>query len=167
MSRGFVRETDQEEIPIIPPRAPLPAGATNYVTANGWQQLQKELAELEAEKQSLSADETDQRAALTVVQVKLAQLNERIASAQVLTPEHLNQDEVRFGARVTLKPERSSKRQVFQIVGVDEADLKQQKISFGAPIARMLMGKRVGETAQLGTGREARRWIVEKISYDQ
>ena len=166
MSRGFVRETDQEEIPIIPPRAPLPAGATNYVTANGLQQLQEEMAELETEKQSLSADQTDQRAALTVVRVKIAQLNERIASAQVLTSEHLNREEVRFGATVTLKPERSTKRQVFQIVGVDEADIKQQKISFGAPIARMLMGKRVGETAQLGTGREARRWTIEEIIYD-
>jgi transcription elongation factor GreB len=43
MSRGFVKEDDQEEAPIIPPRAALPNGVTNYVTPNGLQELKTEL----------------------------------------------------------------------------------------------------------------------------
>lgn len=45
MSRGFVKEGDQEETPIIPPRAALPAGATNYVTPTGMELLQAERKE--------------------------------------------------------------------------------------------------------------------------
>lgn len=47
MSRGFVKEEDQEEAPIIPPRAALPNGVTNYVTPKGYQDLLDELKALE------------------------------------------------------------------------------------------------------------------------
>ena len=46
MSRGFVKEEDQEEAPFIPPRAALPPGVTNYVTPQGYQELIKEREDL-------------------------------------------------------------------------------------------------------------------------
>jgi len=49
MSRGFVKESDQEEPIVVPSRAVLPEGTMNYVTQNGYQQLQRELQELEEE----------------------------------------------------------------------------------------------------------------------
>ena len=53
MSRGFVKEDDQEEAPFIPPRAPLPQGAINYVTPRGLHQLQQEKLRLESDRKSV------------------------------------------------------------------------------------------------------------------
>ncbi len=165
MSRAFVKEEDQEEAPFIPPRAALPPGATNYVTATGQQQLLDEKKALEAEKAGLALeDEAEQRKALAVINGKLQLLAERISSAQVLSqPE--SPDEVRFGARVTLNVVGKNVKQQFQIVGVDEADVKQQKIAFVSPIARAVTGKKVGEVAQLKLGSEVRELKVLKIAY--
>ena len=56
MSRGFVKEEDQEEIPMVPPRADLPVGAVNYVTKNGFNKLLEERQKLQNEKESLPND---------------------------------------------------------------------------------------------------------------
>lgn len=166
MSRGFVKESDQEELPIIPPRSPLPAGETNYVTPAGLRQLEDERAGLEQEKQNLPGDNEDERRrAATVIDGKLNLLNQRIASARVLDPAEQPQDEVRFGAQVKLRQQPGNRVQEFQIVGVDEANVKQKKISFTAPIARAVTGLRVGETADFHLGSELRKLTVLDIRY--
>lgn len=165
MSRAFVKEEDQEEAPFIPPRAALPPGATNYVTAVGQQQLLDEKKALEAEKAGLALeDETEQRKAMAVVNGKLQLLAERISSAQVLSQPG-SPDEVRFGARVTLNVLGKNIQQQFQIVGVDEANVNQQKIAFVSPIAQAVTGKKVGEVAQLRLGHEVRDLEVLEIAY--
>ncbi|MDT0641777.1 GreA/GreB family elongation factor [Zunongwangia sp. F363] len=167
MSRGFVKEEDQEEAPIIPPRAALPAGATNYVTPAGMQQLQEEKKELEQERASLNMkDETEKRRAQAVIDGKLKLLNERINSARVLQPKEQAQDEVRFGAEVEYLDLDKNQEQKFQIVGVDEANVKNRKIAFVAPIARALTGKKAGETAEFKLGPEVRKLKVQKINYN-
>ena len=121
MSRGFVKEGDQEETPIIPPRAALPAGAINYVTPMGMELLQTEREELEDERTTLSTThEQQRRIELAVINGKLDLLYERIASARILDPSTQPKEEVRFGARVTYKINTSPTPQTFQIVGVDE-----------------------------------------------
>lgn len=166
MSRGFVKESDQEELPLIPPRPPLPAGATNYVTPAGMAALEAERAALEAEKQDLPGDNEDERRrAGTVIDGKLNLLNQRIASARVLDPAGQPQDEVRFGAHVKLRQQPGNRVQEFQIVGVDEADVKAKKISFTAPIAQAVTGVRVGETADFRLGNELRKLEVLDIRY--
>lgn len=166
MSRGFVKESDQEELPIIPPRSPLPDGETNYVTPAGLTALETERDGLEAEKNSLPTDNEDERRrSVTVIEGKLALLQERIVSARVLDPTQQPQDEVRFGATVTLKQLETGKEQRFQIVGVDEANVKQQKISFTAPIARAVTGLYAGEVADFRLGSEVRKLKVLAIEY--
>lgn len=165
MSRAFVKEEDQEEAPFIPPRAALPLGATNYVTAVGQQQLLDEKKALEAEKAGLALeDETEQRKAMAVINGKLQLLAERISSAQVLSHPG-SPDEVRFGARVMLNVLGKNIKQQFQIVGVDEANVNQQKIAFVSPIAQAVTGKKVGEVAQLRLGHELRELEVLDIAY--
>ena len=128
MSRGFVKEGDQEETPIIPPRAALPPGATNYVTPQGMELLQAERSQLEDERATLpTTDEQQRRVELGVINGKLDLLNERIASARILDPSTQPKDEVRFGATVTYKISSAPKPQTFQIVGVDEADIAKRK----------------------------------------
>lgn len=164
MSRGFVKEDDQEEAPIIPPRAALPAGTTNYVTPNGIKELKQEEEELVNERSQLEIkNETELRRAQAVIDGKLKLLRERISTARLLDPKEQPKDEVRFGALVSLK--QNDNKQKFQIVGVDEADVKQQKIAFVAPIAKAVTGKKVGETANFELGDETRKLEILEISY--
>lgn len=152
MSRGFVREEDQEEAPFIPPRAVLPPGVTNYVTQQGYQQLIKERQDLEAGRRGLDiSSDKEKRHATAVIDGKLNLLNERISSARILKPEDQPKGEVRFGATVKFRflSVNQNSEQEFTIVGVDEADIKQRKIAFLAPLARALTGKKVGEKAEV------------------
>lgn len=166
MSRGFVKESDQEELPIIPPRAPLPDGVTNYVTPTGYAQLEAEREALEGEKAALPGDhEEEHRRALTVLDGKLALLLRRLQSARIIDPADQPDNEVRFGARVVIQPSGSNRKQEFQIVGVDEANVKDRKIAFTAPIARAITGRWAGETAELRLGGELRQIKVISIQY--
>ena len=166
MSRGFVKEEDQEEPVIIPPRAAIPDGVTNYVTPNGLQELHLELKGLENERSSINIkDDTEKRRAQGLIDGKTKLLVERIQSSRILKPEEQAQDEIRFGAHIKLKNLDTSQIQKFQIVGVDEANIKKQKIAFVAPIARAVTGKQVGETVDFKLGIETRKLKVLEIKY--
>src|SRR5690554_4697628 len=166
MSRGFVREGDQEEPPIIPPRAALPDGVINYVTPIGLKQLKNELEALENEIAQLSTtNETERRRELTVLNGKLDLLQERIAAARVLDPNQQPKDEIRFGATVTYRKIANKLVNTFQIVGVDEADLKLKKIAFVAPIVVAITGHKVGDIVDFKLGTEIRKLEILEINY--
>ncbi len=150
MSRGFVKEDDQEEIPMVPPRAYLPEGVTNYVTQVGMNELLAEKQMLIDEKENLdSANENEKRIALNHINAKLQLLNNRIVEAKIVNLNEQPQNEIRFGAIITLKIEATKKIQTFQIVGVDEADISKGKISFLSPLAQVLINKKIGDKAIL------------------
>lgn len=150
MSRGFVKEGDQEEVPIVPPRAFLPEGETNYVTQVGMTELLAEKEKLVLEKENLNIeDEDDKRVAANFINAKLFLLDNRIDTAIIVNLEEQPQNEVRFGASVTLKIGENNRIKTFQIVGVDEADVSKGKISFISPLAKVLTNKIVGDKAIL------------------
>ena len=150
MSRGFVKEDDQEEVPIVPQRAYLPEGVTNFVTPSGMNQLLAEKQMLVNEKNNLNnANENEKRIALNYINAKLQLLNNRIVEARIVNLNEQSQNEIRFGAMITLKIEGSKNIQTFQIVGVDEADISKGKISFISPIARSLINKKIGDKVLL------------------
>ncbi|MEM9929451.1 MAG: GreA/GreB family elongation factor [Bacteroidota bacterium] len=166
MSRGFVKESDQEELPLIPLRAPLPAGAINYVTPAGFATLEQEQRDLEAEKAAIStAHEAEYRRAATVIDGKLALLNQRIHSARVLRLEDQPQEEVRFGATVRLRMGAGGPEKTFQIVGVDEANIKAGKLAFTAPLAKVITGLWVNETVAFRMAGQLKDLTVLAISY--
>ena len=166
MSRGFVKEGDQEEAPIIPPRAALPAGVINYVTPQGMDMLLSERESLEKERDAIDTDDEDEhRRETAVVNEKLNLLQERINSARVLDPSEQPEDEVRFGAEVSYQIGTDKKVHTIQIVGVDEADVQAKKIAFVAPISRALTGKKIGEVADFKLGNEIRKLKVVDIQY--
>ena len=151
MSRGFVKEDDQEEIPMLPQRAYLPEGVTNFVTPSGMEQLLSEKKSMISEKEDLShagENENERRIELNYINAKLQLLNDRIASARVVDPGEQPKDEVRFGAKVTVKSEGGN-IQTFHIVGVDEADISKGKISFISPMSRILVNKKIGNKVLL------------------
>lgn len=170
MSKAFTKDDTWEE-PVVPPRAPLPDGAPNYVTARGLALLRAELAELEAERQRIDGDRSDEgerRGRLAIVGRRLSDLGARIASAEIVDPATQPRDIVRFGARVTLKTvsgHNAGEQRELEIVGVDESDPADGRIAFTAPIARAILGREVGGTASLRTARGEELLEVVSIEY--
>ena len=166
MSRGFVKEDDQEEIPIVPPRADLPEGVTNYVTQVGMNELLTEKETLVNEKNNLdSSNEDEKRIALNYINAKLQLLNDRIVTAKIENLNNQAPDEIRFGAVIKLKIEANKSIQTFQIVGVDEADISKGKISFTSPLAKELINKKNGDKAILKRGQEHLVFEILEIAY--
>ena len=166
MSRGFVKEDDQEEVPLVPPRADLPAGTENFVTQNGLDSLLEEKENLLREQENLdSSQEKEYRISFNHINAKLQLLNERINSAKIIDPTKLPQDEIHIGAKFTFKNIGNNATQTFQIVGVDEANIAQKKISFITPLAKALMHKKVGELAILNLGERNSIFEILKIEY--
>lgn len=166
MSRGHVKEDDQEEIPMVPPRAFLPEGVTNYVTPDGMKELLSEKQILTDERDQLdSKNEKEKRIQSNFINAKLQMLIERIAIAKLVELDQQPQEDIRFGATVTLKESKQKKLQKYQIVGVDEADIAKGKISFISPLARILLNKKIGETAILKLERKDRIFEILEINY--
>jgi transcription elongation factor GreB len=170
VSKAFTKDEAWEE-PIIPPRAPVPAGVPNYVTLRGLELLRGELAALEADRRRPEAERSDgdeYRRRLTIVTARMADLTARIASAVVVDPREQPRDAVRFGALVTLRTisgGRVGEERRLEIVGVDEADASRGRIAFTAPIARAILGRGVGDTAALDTPRGKELLQVVSIDY--
>ena len=166
MSRGFVKESDQEEIPIVPPRAYLPEGTINYVTREGLDELLAEREELINEKENLNkADENEKRIVQNHINAKLYLLNHRIDTAIIVNLDEQPQDEIRFGARVTLKMEETGRIKTFQIVGVDEADVSKGKITFISPLANALTNKKEGDKVVLKRDKKDIVYEIISIAY--
>ena len=166
MSRGFVKEDDQEEVPMVPPRAHLPEGVPNYVTQAGMDELLAEQQALMNEKESLDhSSENERRIAVNHITAKLKLLNNRITEARIIDLKEQPQDEIRFGATVTLKTEGTEDIQNFQIVGVDETDFSSGKISFLSPLARVMTNKKVGDKVVLKRPKGDQVFEIKNISY--
>lgn len=166
MSRGFVKEDDQEEVPFVAPRAFLPAGVTNYVTEEGMQALLEEREALNSGKQQFeSHNETDRRIAVNHINAKLVLLEERIRSARVIKPGEQPQDEVRFGATVTLRTQSTGELQTLRITGVDEADMSKGKLSFLSPLAKALINHKKGDVIRFKRAKDEVMLEVISINY--
>lgn len=145
MSRAFVRETDFDAAGAELPERPT-SPHPNYVTANGLRQLHERCEALRARESSLSAVD-DPLAQQELAQVKrdLRYYLERMERAIVVDSSQQPEDEVHFGARVEAKGEDGG-RHAFTIVGEDEADVASGSVSWVSPLARAMLGARVGDT---------------------
>jgi transcription elongation factor GreB len=165
MSKAFTSEETVDDPIIVRARAPLPAGETNYVTERGLSLLRAELGELETERGRVeSAVEETQRVRLPPLTARIGELASRIGSAVLVDIRTQPSDEVRFGAIVTVRDGVSHLRR-YQIVGVDEANAKEGRVAFVSPLARALLGRRVGEVALVQTPRGDEELEVVAISY--
>lgn len=166
MSRGFVREGDQEDVPLVPQRAYLPAGIPNFVTREGMEQLLKEKEQLINERDNLGImNENEKRIAQNLINAKLQLLNERISEARLVEVTGKKADEITFGATVTLKNPESGNIQAFKITGVDEADVGKGKISFISPLAKMLLNKKTGQTVTVKRNQEEIVYEIIEVTY--
>ena len=96
---------------------------------------------------------------------RMRYLESRIGMAQVIDPETVKENKVTFGATVTMHDVENDQKVVYSIVGEDESDATQGKISLGAPIARAMLGKRVGEDVVVKLPKGDREYEVIRIEY--
>jgi transcription elongation factor GreA len=80
------------------------------------------------------------------VEGRIQELEEIVSAVEVIDPATLSGDTIKFGAHVRLVDEETDKETTYQIVGVHEADIKALRLSVSSPLAKSLIGKKVGET---------------------
>ena len=95
----------------------------------------------------------------------IAELEDKLARADVIDVSKLSGDTIKFGATVTLVDEDTDKKHVWQIVGEPEANAKEGKISVTSPIARALINKKKGENVEVNTPGGAKAYEIAKIEW--
>lgn len=144
MSRAFMKEADESaKAETLPdrPHSPHP----NYVTRSGLRQLELRVAELSKRRRQLSGQETlGGRQELSIVERDLRYYEERVKRAILVTAENQPHDRVHFGASVRVREDSGDESQ-FTIVGEDEADAAQGRISWVSPLATALLNRSVGD----------------------
>ena len=165
MSRAFVKENDEESAAGELPERPL-ADYPNYVTPRGLLQLRERLAALHAERDRLAAaDNAQLKQRLLEVKRDLRYFSAQIDRAVAVDPAVQPRDTVRFGATVTLLDDDGQQHR-FQIVGDDEAEPTRRLISWATPLARGLIGARIGDRVKWPRPGEATELEVTAIDYD-
>jgi transcription elongation factor GreA len=135
------------------------------MTGPGLQRLTDELRQLKAEERpsiirqiaearshgdlSENAEYHAARERQSFIEGRIAELEEIVGSVEVIDPSSLSGDHVKFGAHVRLVDEETEKESAYQIVGVYEADIKDGKLSISSPLAKALIGKKVGDTVSV------------------
>ena len=144
MSRAFVKEPDGETAGDDQPELPL-SPHPNFVTQAGFTALEARRQALEAERRALEAEhDLSSVSHLGQVARELRYVVARLGSAIVVPAADQPADEVAFGARVTLEDE-DGQRSDYAIVGEDEADPTAGKVSWVSPLARAMIGSRLGD----------------------
>jgi transcription elongation GreA/GreB family factor len=138
MSRAFVKETAND----APPPERMIADGPNPVTPEGFARIEAEVARLE------SALKTETNVLLReTLERDLRYWAVKKARAEIVRPQDGETDTVAFGASVTIT--RGGRRQTFRIVGEDEADPAQGRLSWRSPIAQVLLGARTGDVVEM------------------
>ncbi|MDP2143827.1 MAG: transcription elongation factor GreB [Gallionella sp.] len=167
MSKAFTKETDGDDDDELEPSSPLPAGVKNYLTPGGYQKLREELDQLwKVERPALvktitwaasNGDRSENgdyiygKKRLREIDRRVRFLRKRLDMAEVVDPSTRGEcDQVFFGATVTVCDDNGCEN-VYSIVGVDEADVGNGRISWVSPLARALIKLREGEVASLRT----------------
>lgn len=97
---------------------------------------------------------------------RIAELEDKIARAQVIDPSTLSHDKVVFGATVKLLDVDTNEEVVYQIVGADESDVKAGKISIQSPIAKSLIGKSKDDLVKIVTPKGTRELEILEIKFE-
>ena len=149
MSRAFVKESDDDLVAGELPERPLPAHA-NYVTPQGLEHLQTRVRELQEQHDQLASrarDDSQAKQKLREVERDQRYFNAQLEHAIVVDPAGQPRDSVHFGALVMIVDEQGKEHR-FAIVGDDEADVAAGKISWDSPLAKAMIGSKVGDVVK-------------------
>jgi transcription elongation factor GreA len=96
---------------------------------------------------------------------RIAEIEDRMSRAEVIDVSKLSGNSVMFGATVTLVDEDTEQEKRYQIVGENEADVKSGKVSITSPIARALIGKKIGDTVEVNTPGGGKSYEVVNVAF--
>jgi|SRR6056297_23727 len=144
---------------------PKTMGKTTYVTEEGLNKMKEELKQMQSvERPAISRQIAEARdkgdlsenaeydaakEAQGMLEMKIAKLQETINNARIIDPSKLNTDAVQILNKVKIKNTKNNATMQYQIVAESEADLKKGKISVDTPIAKGLLGKKVGDVVEI------------------
>ena len=100
-----------------------------------------------------------------MIEAKIREYEAKLALAEVIDPTKLSGDRVQFGATVTIKDSDTGETSIYTIVGEHEADIKKRRISLVAPVARGLLGKRVGDDVTITTPKGKREFTIASVEW--
>ncbi|MDO9383155.1 MAG: transcription elongation factor GreA [Hyphomicrobiaceae bacterium] len=151
------------------------------VTIEGYKKLEEELHRLKAEERpriiqaisearahgdlSENAEYHAAKEAQGMNEARVAELEDKVSRADIIDTSKLSGTTVKFGATVTLVDEDTEEKVKYKIVGDTEASVKDGKISISSPIARALIGKSKGDSAEVVTPKGARSYEVLKVEW--
>jgi transcription elongation factor GreA len=98
-----------------------------------------------------------------MIEARISDIQGMLAGAEVIDPSQIKSEKVVFGATVELMDLDNDEEVTYQIVGVDEADVKEGRISIMSPIARSLIGKSAGDTVQVRSPKGDREFEIKKF----
>jgi transcription elongation GreA/GreB family factor len=165
MSRAFVKENDLEHAGIDIPERPL-SDEPNYVTPRGLKLLNQTIDNLEEEREALITKKDDPmvRQKIAVIERDMRYFAARIESAILTNPKEEDPTHVLFGAKVTVEDEEG-KLLTFEIVGEDEANIQEGRVSYLSPLAEALLGGAVGDEVVWEKPVGKSYLTIQKISY--
>ena len=151
------------------------------MTAEGFERLEEELKQLksierpaiiraiaEAREHGDISENAEYHAARerqSFIEGRVLELEDKIARAEVIDVSKLSGKAIKFGATVTLIDEDTEEKNVYQIVGEDEADIKSKRLAITAPLARALVGKKVGDTVEVSTPGGSKSYEVVRLAF--
>ena len=151
------------------------------MTASGLQRLEEELRHLKSVERpaiiraiaearshgdlSENAEYHAARERQSFIEGRVLELEEIVSAAEVIDPAMLSGDQIKFGAHIKLVDEETEKEASYQIVGVHEADIKAQRLSISSPLAKALIGKKVGDTISVPAPGGDRTYEVLEVRY--
>jgi transcription elongation factor GreA len=101
-----------------------------------------------------------------LVEARIKELEAKVSRADVIDPKQVGEsDRIQFGARVTVVDEDTEKESTYRIVGADEGDIQNGRLSFSSPLARALMGKSAGQSVEISTPSGVRSYEITKVQY--
>ena len=98
-------------------------------------------------------------------EARVAELEDKLSRAEIIDISKLSGDTVMFGAQVTLIDEETDGKTSYQIVGEFEADVKKGKISVSSPIARAIIGKKMGDSVEVNTPGGGKSYEIAKVTW--
>ncbi|MGB9715224.1 MAG: transcription elongation factor GreA [Thermodesulfovibrionales bacterium] len=152
------------------------------MTPEGYQKLQEELGRLlkierpgiikaiaEARSHGDLSENAEYHAAKerqSFIEGRIQELQAKLAMAQVIDPSKINQSMVAFGAKVRVLDLETNEENIFILVGPEEADVKNNRISINSPVGRSLIGKKVGDTALVKAPARTIEYEILEISFE-
>ena len=151
------------------------------MTADGLQRLEEEMRHLkqverpavirqiaEAREHGDLSENAEYHAARerqSFIEGRLGELEDKISRAEVIDVSKLSGKQVMFGATITLVDEDTDEKASYQIVGPDEADVKSKRLSITSPLARALIGKKVGDSVEVTTPSGSKSYEIVRVAF--